>query len=307
MDRSVSFAVKRLESLNGSAPYVKNAPVLPPFHTTRHGILASPTPCWAGDKDRRRGIMPLHAGTKDYCAPRQRGKMPRLHEFWTNAKKTGSGFWVQNSEGTQPAKFRSLNPEPSLNNPQSSSLDSRWNRASSSRGIGIGQDGGIGFRTFHVAERLDDFQHFAAGRKHPPATAFVIVEGAHELDFVGRVITFAGGRVDLSATTYLHASFERTAFDGHRNAVNSSLCSRRAAVVTRPTVDRGSCACRGSNVRLGRRLLLDRNVLGLRSMQDWFLTGYHGKTSAIKMAHLGVCQCRNNTPQLTKGIKKSIA
>lgn len=57
---------------------------------------------------------------------------------------------------------------------------------------------GFGRQRAAVAQVSDDFQNFAAGRKHPAMLAFVCVHGLHELDFVTRVISFASGGVDLT-------------------------------------------------------------------------------------------------------------
>ena len=74
-----------------------------------------------------------------------------------------------------------------------------------------------------VAERLDDFEHFAARGEHPPAAALVVVHGAHELDFVGRVVAFAGRRVDLAAAAHLRPAFADPPLDGHGNLVDAAI------------------------------------------------------------------------------------
>ncbi len=51
-----------------------------------------------------------------------------------------------------------------------------------------------------VAQIPDDLEYFAACRKHTAIFSFVCVHGLHEFDFVAGIVSFAGGRVDLTPT-----------------------------------------------------------------------------------------------------------
>src|SRR5580698_3236574 len=54
-------------------------------------------------------------------------------------------------------------------------------------------------RNFAVTEILQDFEDLAPRGELPSATALVKVHGLHELDLFLRVVTLAGGRVDLAS------------------------------------------------------------------------------------------------------------
>ena len=57
-----------------------------------------------------------------------------------------------------------------------------------------------------VAKTVHDFKNFAPRWELASAATLVLVHRSHELDLKARVITLAGGRVDLSSTFALAAS-----------------------------------------------------------------------------------------------------
>gem|GEM_PF-4792222 len=51
---------------------------------------------------------------------------------------------------------------------------------------------------FRVSQVAKYFENLTACREHATAVAFIFVEGVHELDFLLGIISFTGGRVNLS-------------------------------------------------------------------------------------------------------------
>jgi len=104
----------------------------------------------------------------------------------------------------------------------------------------------------YIAERLDDFEHFAARREHPAAATLVLVHRAHKLDFVQIVISLAGGRVDLPATADLRTAFAYPTLDGDGSLVNAPLGHRSAIAICAAL----SAVKRNDGLRLGSGMML---------------------------------------------------
>src|SRR5271157_1945301 len=66
---------------------------------------------------------------------------------------------------------------------------------------------------FFVAQASDHLENLTARGEHPPATALVIVQRAHEFNFIGRIIPLASGRIDLPAAIHLRSPLRQTVID----------------------------------------------------------------------------------------------
>ena len=67
-----------------------------------------------------------------------------------------------------------------------------------------------------VPQAANDFENFAPGGKLPSTAAFIVVHGFHEFDFIGCVIAFACGGVDLPTTFDFGPPHSLAAFFPHK-------------------------------------------------------------------------------------------
>ena len=100
------------------------------------------------------------------------------------------------------------------------------------RGLACGRGGGSGLRLWacghpNVAHVANHFEDFTAGWEHSPVGTFVGVQGLHELDFVSRIVAFARGRIDLTASLHL-ASLRSPALQHHRSVLLAPIVALSA-------------------------------------------------------------------------------
>ena len=102
-------------------------------------------------------------------------------------------------------------------------------------GLGGGRHRVRGPIDFLVAQVAENFQHFAAGRKHPSAGAFVQIHGVHEFDFGVGVVALAGGGVNLPTAADFGPALAKSSLGNHGGIRGSSLVA--ATVGLFPLVD----------------------------------------------------------------------